>query len=34
MPGSLLQVIMAISFVSWVTLARLVRGQMLALRDA
>ena len=34
LPGSLLQVIMAISFVSWVTLARLVRGQMLALRDA
>ena len=34
MPGSLLQVILAISFVSWVTLARLVRGQMLALRDA
>ena len=33
MPGSLLQVILAISFVSWVTLARLVRGQMLALRD-
>ncbi len=34
MPGSLLQVILAISLVSWVTLARLVRGQMLALRDA
>ncbi|MGE3073497.1 MAG: ABC transporter permease [Dehalococcoidia bacterium] len=34
MPGSLLQVVLAISFVSWVTLARLVRGQMLALRDA
>jgi oligopeptide transport system permease protein len=34
MPGSLLQVILAISFVSWVTLARLVRGQMLALREA
>lgn len=34
MPGSLLQVVVAISFVSWVTLARLVRGQMLALRDA
>lgn len=34
MPGSLLQVVIAISFVSWVTLARLVRGQMLALRDA
>lgn len=34
LPGSLLQVILAISFVSWVTLARLVRGQMLALREA
>ncbi len=34
MPGPLLQVVVAISFVSWVTLARLVRGQMLALRDA
>ena len=34
LPGPLLQVIIAISFVSWVTLARLVRGQMLALRDA
>jgi oligopeptide transport system permease protein len=34
LPGSLLQVILAISFVSWVTLARLVRGQMLALKDA
>jgi oligopeptide transport system permease protein len=34
MPGSLLQVVLAISFVSWVTLARLVRGQMLALKDA
>lgn len=34
LPGSLIQVILAISFVSWVTLARLVRGQMLALRDA
>lgn len=34
MPGALLQVVVAISFVSWVTLARLVRGQMLALRDA
>lgn len=33
-PGSLLQVIVAISFVSWVTLARLVRGQMLGLKDA
>ncbi|MEO8538829.1 MAG: ABC transporter permease [bacterium] len=34
LPGSLLQVIVAISFVSWVTLARLVRGQMLGLKDA
>lgn len=34
MPGALLQVILAISLVSWVTLARLVRGQMLALQDA
>jgi oligopeptide transport system permease protein len=34
LPGPLLQVILAISFVSWVTLARLVRGQMLALREA
>lgn len=34
LPGPLLQVIIAISFVSWVTLGRLVRGQMLALRDA
>jgi oligopeptide transport system permease protein len=34
MPGALLQVVLAISFVSWVTLARLVRGQMLALKDA
>jgi len=34
MPGALLQVVLAISFVSWVTLARLVRGQMLSLRDA
>lgn len=34
MPGALLQVIVAISFVSWVTLARLVRGQMLGLKDA
>ena len=34
LPGPLIQVILAISLVSWVTLARLVRGQMLALRDA
>lgn len=34
MPGPLLQVVVAISFVSWVTLARLVRGQMLSLKDA
>jgi len=34
LPGSLLQVILAISLVSWVTLARLVRGQMLGLKDA
>lgn len=34
MPGILLQVILAIGLVSWVTLARLVRGQMLALKDA
>jgi oligopeptide transport system permease protein len=34
MPGALIQVILAISLVSWVTLARLVRGQMLALQDA
>lgn len=33
LPGPLLQVILAISFVGWVTLARLVRGQMLALKD-
>lgn len=33
MPGILLQVILAISLVSWVTLARIVRGQMLALRE-
>ncbi len=34
MPVPLLQVVVAISFVSWVTLARLVRGQMLSLKDA
>ena len=34
LPGALIQVILAISLVSWVTLARLVRGQMLALQDA
>src|SRR5690606_27940802 len=34
MPGILLQVILAISLVSWVTLARIVRGQMLALRES
>jgi oligopeptide transport system permease protein len=33
-PGILLQVIAAISLVSWVTLARLVRGQMLSLRES
>lgn len=33
-PGILLQVILAIALVGWVTLARLVRGQMLALKDA
>ena len=33
-PGILLQVIIAIGIVSWVTLARLVRGQMLDLRNA
>ena len=33
MPGILLQVILAISLVSWVTLARLVRGQMLTIRE-
>ncbi len=33
-PGILLQVILAIAFVGWVTLARLVRGQMLSLREA
>jgi oligopeptide transport system permease protein len=33
LPGPILQVIAAIGFVAWVTLARLVRGQMLALRE-
>jgi oligopeptide transport system permease protein len=33
LPGTLLQVIVAIGFVSWVTLARLVRGQLLATRE-
>jgi oligopeptide transport system permease protein len=32
-PGDLLQVIFAISFVSWTTIARLVRGQMLSLTE-
>ncbi len=32
-PGPLLQVVLAISVVSWVLTARLVRGQMLALRE-
>jgi len=34
LPGNLLQVILAIALVGWVTLARLVRGQMLALKDS
>ncbi|OAI38823.1 hypothetical protein AYO38_08920 [bacterium SCGC AG-212-C10] len=34
LPGILIQVILAISFVGWVTLARLIRGQMLSLREA
>lgn len=34
MPGTLLATILAISFVSWVTVARLVRGQMLAIRES
>lgn len=34
LPGPLIQVILAIAFVSWVTLARLVRGQMLSLRES
>jgi len=33
MPGYLLVTILAISFVSWVTIARLVRGQMLSLKQ-
>lgn len=32
LPGTLLQVILAIGLVSWVTTARLVRGQMLSLK--
>jgi oligopeptide transport system permease protein len=34
LPGILLQVIIAIGIVSWATLARLVRGQMLDLKNA
>ncbi|MDZ7727961.1 MAG: ABC transporter permease [Dehalococcoidia bacterium] len=34
LPGPLLQVVLAISLVSWVTVARLVRGQMLSLRES
>jgi oligopeptide transport system permease protein len=34
LPGILLQVIIAIGIVSWATLARLVRGQMLELKEA
>lgn len=33
LPGYLLVTIMAISFVSWVTIARLVRGQMLSIKE-
>lgn len=33
MPGTLLQVTLAISLVGWVTIARLVRGQMLSLKE-
>ncbi|MFQ5382723.1 MAG: ABC transporter permease, partial [Dehalococcoidia bacterium] len=33
LPGPLIRVIIAISLVSWVLTARLVRGQMLALRE-
>ena len=33
LPGPILQMILAISFVSWVTVARLVRGQMLSLNE-
>lgn len=32
-PGALIVTILAISFVSWVTIARLVRGQMLSLKE-
>ncbi len=32
-PGALMATILAISFVSWVTVARLVRGQMLSIRE-
>lgn len=32
-PGDLLQIIFAIAFVGWTTIARLVRGQMLSLRE-
>jgi oligopeptide transport system permease protein len=34
LPGPLLQVMLAIALVSWVTTARLVRGQLLSLRTA
>lgn len=34
MSGILLQMIAAIAFVSWVTIARLVRGQMLSLKES
>jgi oligopeptide transport system permease protein len=33
LPGPLLATILAIAFVSWVTIARLVRGQMLSIRE-
>ncbi len=33
MPGVLLVTILAVSFVSWVTVARLIRGQMLSIRQ-
>jgi oligopeptide transport system permease protein len=33
LPGPLLATILAISFVAWVTVARLVRGQMLSIRE-
>ncbi len=33
LPGYLLVTIMAISFVSWVTIARLIRGQMLSIKE-